>query len=317
MRHWDHGPLQEACEDADDFVGLRSTATNHLVGHGWWAWWISLRDGDTSIGVVLDQRLQEWPESREAVGEKLRAFLSRHPAGRDMMEGAGFREGDVHFRRNLAYCSEVQCGDGFVLVGDASAFLDPLYSPGMDWTSFTTCSAVKLLSTWWEKGDLESELRRHQEEFVLSYRRSFEALYQDKYEYLGDFELLRPAFLMDIALYYLFVVLPVFKLGQEQLVHPPYSHPRAGPIFKLMRLYNRRLAALGRSRKARGDYGRRNSGARFLFGGFNLRISVLLRAFLKGLWLWLGLEIRERFAPREEAVPRAGRMVQPAENSAA
>jgi flavin-dependent dehydrogenase len=316
VRHWDHGPLQDAAEDNDAFVGLRSTATNHLVGHGWWAWWISLRDGDTSIGVVLDQRLQDWPESREAVGEKLRAFLSQHPAARDMMEGAEFQSGDVHFRRNLAYCSEVQCGDGFVLVGDASAFLDPLYSPGMDWTSFTTCSAVKILSAWWEKADLESELQRHQSEFVISYRRSFEALYKDKYEYLGDFELLKPAFLMDIALYYLFVVLPVFKLGQEQLVHPPYSHPRAGPVFNLMRLYNRRLAAIARVRKAHGDYGRRNARTRFLFGGFNLRISILLRAFFKGLWLWGMLEFQELFRARETAPEPAGPVAASVENSA-
>jgi hypothetical protein len=263
----------------------------------------------------LDQRLQDWPDNREVVGEKLRSFLSQHPAARAMMEGAEFQQGDVHFRRNLAYCSEVQCGDGFVLVGDASAFLDPLYSPGMDWTSFTTCSAVRLVSAWWEKSDLQAELDRHQTDFVLSYRRSFEALYKDKYEYLGDFELLKPAFLLDIALYYLFVVLPVFKLGKEHLVYPPYSHPRAGPIFRLMCLYNRRLASMARARRARGEYGRRNAHSRFLFGGFNLRISVLLRAFLKGIGLWLGLEIRELFRSKSAAAQQPDPVGAPVENS--
>src|SRR5262249_52104659 len=37
--------------------GIRATATNHLVGPGWWAWCIPLKGGDVSIGVVFDQRL--------------------------------------------------------------------------------------------------------------------------------------------------------------------------------------------------------------------------------------------------------------------
>ena len=31
--------------------GIRATATNHLVGKGWWAWCIPLKGGDVSIGV--------------------------------------------------------------------------------------------------------------------------------------------------------------------------------------------------------------------------------------------------------------------------
>ena len=49
-----------------------------------------------------------------------------------------FDEEDVHWRKNLAYYSTTFAGDGFVLVGDAAAFMDPFYSPGMDWISFTT-----------------------------------------------------------------------------------------------------------------------------------------------------------------------------------
>lgn len=297
VRDWDDSRNGFASpEKPDAFSGLRSTATNHLVGDGWWAWWIALRDGDTSIGVVMDQRLCGWPDDGQAVGEKLRSVLAKHPAARQLMEGAVYEQGDVHFRRNLAYCSEVQCGDGFFLVGDASAFLDPLYSPGMDWTTFTTCSAVKTISAWSRGESYEPDLERHQRDFVLSYRRSFEALYQDKYEYLGDFELLRPAFLLDISLYYLFVVSPVFKLGRDQLANPPYSHPRATPIFKLMRLYNQRLAALGRRRKESGRFGRKNARVRFLYGGFNLRITTLLSAMMKGLLYWLAVELREGFA---------------------
>src|SRR6266581_4609585 len=54
--------------------GIRATATNHLVGDGWWAWCIPLKGGDVSVGVVFDQRLVEWPE-HGTVGQRLKDFL--------------------------------------------------------------------------------------------------------------------------------------------------------------------------------------------------------------------------------------------------
>jgi flavin-dependent dehydrogenase len=62
-----------------------------------------------------------------------------------MLVDAQFDEDDVHWRKNLAYYSTTFAGDGFVLVGDAAAFKDPFYSPGMDWISFTT-SAAELIT---------------------------------------------------------------------------------------------------------------------------------------------------------------------------
>ncbi len=306
-KDWDSLDLSpEYDQDNVPFVGIRGTATNHIIGEGWWAWWIALKGGDTSIGVVLDQRLSHWTEANAPVGEKLRVFLSQHPAARVMMSDATFIEGDVHFRRNLPYSSSVQCGDGFVLVGDASAFIDPFYSPGMDWVAFTSCSAVQIVSEWRKKGVLAAELERHNANFTLSYARSFEALYENKYLYMGDFELMQIAFRLDIAFYYLFVAGPIFRQGVSLLVQPPYSHPRATPIFLLMRLYNRRFAAIAKSRKEQGRFGLHNSGERDLFGGFNFKTGQLLKIIFWALLQWGLLEIRESFRHRS-AINRAAK----------
>lgn len=274
-------------------VGIRGTATNHLLGEGWWAWWIALKGGETSIGVVIDQRLADWPEGDTPVGEKLREFLFSHAAGREMLEGASFLEGDVHFRRNLPYFSEVQAGDGFVLTGDASAFLDPFYSPGMDWISFTVSSAVKTILAWREGGDVDTEISRHNRDFTNSYRRMFEALYLNKYDYMGECDLMRLAFRLDVGLYYLFVVRTVFLSGGVALCEPPYSHRNAWPVFRLMRLYNRRFAAIARLRREKGCSGRENTGTRDLFGGFNLRHGLLVKIIAGALARWFLLELRE------------------------
>jgi len=307
-KDWDSLDLtSEYDQEKATFVGIRGTATNHIIGEGWWAWWITLKGGDTSIGVVLDQRLSHWTDAAAPVGEKLRVFLSQHPAARVMMSDATFIEGDVHFRRNLPYSSSIHCGDGFVLVGDASAFIDPFYSPGMDWIAFTSCSAVRIILEWKKKGDLATELERHNTTFALSYTRSFEALYENKYLYMGDFELMQIAFRLDIGFYYLFVAGPIFSQGVSLLVQPPYSHPRATPIFLLMRFYNRRLATIATQRKEQGRFGLLNVGQRDLFGGFNFKTGQLLKTLCAALIQWGVLEIREllhsRFPARRAARP--------------
>ena len=100
----------------------------------------------SASGVVFDQRLVEWPQEGGKLGERLKNFLMQHPVGREMLADAQFDEGDVHWRKNLAYYSTTFAGDGFVLVGDAAAFMDPFYSPGMDWISFTATSAAELIT---------------------------------------------------------------------------------------------------------------------------------------------------------------------------
>jgi flavin-dependent dehydrogenase len=177
--------------------GIRATATNHFTGPGWWAWCIPLKGGDVSIGVVFDQRLVTWPEEGP-LGERLKGFLMRHPVARELMRDAQWREGDVHWRKNLPYYSTTFAGDGFVLVGDAAAFLDPFYSPGMDWISFTASAAADLISAQKQGTDLTRRIKKHNQDFGRSYQQWFQALYQDKYEYMGDFDLMRLAFLMDL-----------------------------------------------------------------------------------------------------------------------
>ncbi len=293
-RDWDSPQMAAAAPDwTKGFYGIRGTATNHFVGEGWWAWWIQLKGGDVSIGAVIDQRLVDWERSDGTVGEKLRSFLAQHPAAREMMDGAEFIEGDVHFRRNLPYFSDRFAGDGFALVGDASAFIDPLYSPGMDWIAYTVFASVELILKCRSGEEAAPLIAAHNRDFSKSYACMFEALYQNKYEYLGDFDLMRVAFRLDIASYYLYVARFLYQSGPDFLAVPPFSPPQAGPFFWLMRLYNRRLAAMARSRRERGVFGSGNTGNRDLVAGFNFRLRPLFRTAIDGLWLWLSLECIE------------------------
>jgi flavin-dependent dehydrogenase len=292
VKDWDgHELARKFPEWAQECFGIRATATNHLLGKGWWAWCIPLKGGDVSIGVVFDQRLVTWPE-QGTLGQRLKDFLCQHPVARELLADAHWREGDVHWRKNLPYYSTTFAGDGFALVGDAAAFLDPFYSPGMDWVSFTASASSQLILKQQRGEALEPLLEKHNHDFSLSYRRWFEALYQDKYEYMSEFDLMRLAFLLDLGLYYLGIVSQPFKRGAKALTEPVFSTPPSIPFFHLIRLYNRRFAQIARQRDRRNCRGRRNAGRRFMFGGYTMAGSSA-GPILQALGRWFVLELTE------------------------
>src|SRR6185295_12491963 len=292
VKDWDGLELTEKFRDwGMACSGIRTTATNHLTGDGWWAWCIPLKGGDVSIGVVFDQRRVQWPEGG-SLGERLKNFLMRHPAGREILADAKWREGDVHWRKNLPYYTTTFAGDGFALVGDASAFMDPLYSPGMDWISFTVSSTVKLILTQQRGDEVGPLVAKHNRDFVRSHARWFNALYKDKYEYLGEYDLMRLAFLLDLGLYYLGVAAQPFKNGKMALCEPVFSPRISLPFFHLMRTYNRRFAKIASARRERGALGNRNAGRRFMFKGYTFARSSALPVFT-ALAGWLRLELTE------------------------
>ena len=268
----------------------RYTATNHLTGLGWWAWMIPLKGGDMSVGVVFDQRITDLPEG-ENLAARLRTMLTSHPVGRELLVDATWHEGDVHFRRNLAYRSTTVAGRGFVLVGDAAAFMDPFYSPGMDWISYTTSAAAGLIDGCLRGKPAAPRVARHNERFRTSYERWFEAVYRDKYFYMADQELMTLAFKLDLNLYYIGVVAQPHKHGAAALEIPAFASKESHLPGRFIIHYNRRLATIARDRLRRGTWGRRNANHHAMLG-FYLDKWLPLRV-AGNICEYLWLELRE------------------------
>ncbi len=286
------------------FFGTRHTATNHIMGDGWWAWVIPLKDGHTSVGVTWDQRLFHWPRDHGGtLGEQLRGVLETHPTGRALLENAQLIESDVHVRRNLPYVCQTAAGDGFLLVGDAAGFVDPFYSMGLDYLSMTSTSGVELILAERRGQCIKPQLATHNATIGKTIPRWFEAIFRDKYLYMGDFELMRVAFLVDIALYYFGIVMPPYKRGKTTIKDGMFATKPAVPFYWFMRWTNRRLAAIGASRRQRGTFGRRNAGRRLLVPGFAFDTSIP-KATAKALLALLKLEVTEgwrSWRPRRSA----------------
>ncbi len=290
----------------------RSWATNHLMGLGWWTWIIPLKGGDYSIGLVYDPRLFT-PPAGATIGERLCAHFQAHPVGREILGDALPVEGDQRAYSALPYVSERAMGEGWALVGDAAGFLDPLYSPGLDFCAFTAHGAQSMIARSLDGEDTAACVEKYNDRFAFCYRAWFDAIYRDKYFYLGDAELMAAAFLLDIALYHLGPVRQVYADPATQFDYFPFDGKPGRVVAAFMAFYNRRLAALAGRKLAAGTYGARNAHWRLLVGGF-LPDGTSGRLLLRGLLRWACAEWRALFLP-PKAEARAP-IVAPSERAA-
>jgi hypothetical protein len=268
VRDFDGDWLPGRSEGIGSAVCLRSLSTNHLVGAGYWIWAIPLPDGDTSVGVVWDRRVCDLPKEG-SLGDRFEKFLRGTPSGRELMQGAIRREADLHLLNDLPYSVDRIAGDGWAMVGDAAGFIDPFYSPGLDWAGLTCTKTSRLILDSLRGEAMPPRIERHNREFTRGFRRWVEALYLDKYFYMGDAELMGLALRLEVALYYFGVVTPPYKRGICELA-VPFSAPVSEPFYRLLRFVNRRLAHLAKLRLRAGTYGRRNAGRKDLLPGFAL-----------------------------------------------
>ena len=268
-------------------IGSRRLGTNHYMGFGYWIWVIPLGNGETSIGVVFDKRLVELHNSKSRP-EEFVAFLKAIPALGELLEGATPRLDDFRFYSHLPYVTRRYMGNGWALLGDAAAFLDPYYSPGLDHASFSVEATTEIVRKWSAGENVSDRIAEHNETFIRSYHRFFEAAYRDKYYYMGELDLLAASFLLDTAQYYIFVVTPAYRLMKKFHWMPVLGPKPAFISYHLMAFYNRRLKAIALSRRAAGEAGLRNNGRR-INAYYNVNLAAVHMAS-RGVKLWLMAE---------------------------
>jgi flavin-dependent dehydrogenase len=93
-----------------------------------WFWYIPLPDDITSVGVVGD--LSRLSDKLSTPEKTLENEIANCPGLLPRMTNAK-RVGEVHVISDYSYRSTRCAGDGWVLVGDAFGFLDPMYSSGV------------------------------------------------------------------------------------------------------------------------------------------------------------------------------------------
>ena len=99
------------------------------IDRGVWYWVIPFSDGTCSVGGVFDPDVVRFPDGA-GLEPRYEQMLARSPRVQKILEGARRISGAHGLSDYSAKCDRV-AGDGWVLVGDAAAFLDPVFSTGV------------------------------------------------------------------------------------------------------------------------------------------------------------------------------------------
>ncbi len=113
---------------ADRFPGREEGNVRVYLFDGGWFWWIPMANDVTSVGAVLHARaVRAHGGPSEALFE---AMVQRCRVVADHLGGAE-RVTPIHRVANFAYTNRPVVGDRFLTVGDAVAFVDPIFSSGV------------------------------------------------------------------------------------------------------------------------------------------------------------------------------------------
>src|SRR5438309_2342319 len=144
-----------------DYAGNISV---YWFAHGWF-WMIPLRDGSMSVGAVcrpayLKQRTTTPAEFL------LQTIALGHPEMRHRMRNATLINNEARATGNYSYESTRMRGDRYIMVGDAYAFVDPIFSSGVLLGMNSGVLGAEAVDAWL-RGDPSAESKfRHFERMV-------------------------------------------------------------------------------------------------------------------------------------------------------
>ena len=136
--HFKNVATRDGSAEEDGYIGI------HLFEHGWF-WFIPLQGGIMSIGVVSNPDF--FKRRRGSLEEFLREAIAMCPSA-----AARTRDAELvmpaQATGNYSYRSDVMAGDGWLMVGDAFAFIDPVFSSGVCLAMASGELAADAVHTW-------------------------------------------------------------------------------------------------------------------------------------------------------------------------
>jgi len=146
------GYYRDAQRDPGEHGG--ATIIMHTVSKNAWFWYIPLSGGITSVGLVSNN---DYLLKGRGAPEKVYAEeLADCPGMQERLKDAVFT-GKHHVAKEFSYTTTQQSGDGWVLVGDAFGFIDPIYSSGVYFALKSGELAADAICEGFEKNDLSGQ----------------------------------------------------------------------------------------------------------------------------------------------------------------
>ncbi|MFG0329738.1 MAG: NAD(P)/FAD-dependent oxidoreductase [Phycisphaerales bacterium] len=182
--HWEGAKRESGIDEGNFYIYFDENR---------WIWWAPLKGNRVSVGLV-SSRDEHWDEYVELGADKFyEKYVLMRPEVADALENAKRvtslkpaprknAEGPEY--EGYHYYATEQVGDGWVLLGDASGFVDPIFSAGLNIVQSCGIKLADLCHEGLEKGDLSKEYlmqyeKWYVEEFkgILSHIHTFAELY--------------------------------------------------------------------------------------------------------------------------------------------
>ena len=176
--------FKNAVRDPGDNGG--ATIVMHTTEKDSWFWFIPLTHDVTSIGCVGDNdyMLKTGLDSES----RFQLELDRCPGLQSRLVDAQ-RVSKIHVAKEYSYVSKQHSGPGWVLIGDAFGFLDPIYSSGVYFALTTGQWAADAVIEGFEQDDLSAaQLGKWCDDFKRGsqwIRKLVEAFYTKEFSFGG------------------------------------------------------------------------------------------------------------------------------------
>ena len=112
-----------------DLNGGATLVLRTQAGSGGWFWYIPLENDITSVGIVADPDYLLKGRGQD-LAKILHEEIEKCEPCRRRVEG-GTRVDKIYSILDYSYRSKHNAGNGFIIIGDAYGFLDPIYSSGV------------------------------------------------------------------------------------------------------------------------------------------------------------------------------------------
>jgi flavin-dependent dehydrogenase len=121
---WGHfRGARRTAPDSQEVTSIMRTASKKA-----WFWYIPLAENKVSVGLVSDA--EYLLKQGKSPSEVFQEHVQLCPALEHRLDEAELI-GSLRIAREFSYSTSRQAGDGWVLVGDAFGFIDPVYSTGV------------------------------------------------------------------------------------------------------------------------------------------------------------------------------------------
>ena len=138
--------------------------------HGW-LWKIPLHTGVSSVGAVVDRDFGQDGLRRLGARSFLEAQIAQSRHTKELLAVAALVD-EPNVERDWSYTSKRFAGDGYVLVGDAACFVDPLFSSGVHLALGSAALAATYVKSYLEQPDTWTQAAK-----------IYESLYRKQYDY--------------------------------------------------------------------------------------------------------------------------------------